>query len=185
MLKNVKSLVAVALALLATTSAGGWLAFQARRLQGRREELLKLQRQIAAIAFCPKILEQGRRQLDSVRQETEQLIRRLATPNQEEAELMGALSRAAAAAGVDLAQAARVPRSPAPGMENGPLRITTHRFLLSGRYPDMIGFFRNLDTWDRAWRIEHLDMRPPDESDTSGRVHMELTLSVFSPCGRN
>jgi Tfp pilus assembly protein PilO len=179
MLKHVKSLIAVALAVLVTVGAALWLHNQSLTFQGLRDQRSRLEMQLKGVGGYPAVLARTAERSKAARLETEQLLRRFAKPGQEEPLLVNGVTRAATASGLDMINAARAPARP-PADDARPVKTTSYNLSLRGGYPAAARFFQNLAAGELLSRMDSMEIHPPADEDGKGVIQMDVVISVFS-----
>lgn len=184
MFSYTKSLIAIALALLAVMGAGLWCQRNALEVQNLTRERDVIKIQLSGSQANATLLADYEKRLETLDRDLKAMTRKFVSRDYESPQLVKAVVKAASAAGMEMTDASKQERKsdalPVRG-QGQKASVISHDITLKGSYTGLVKFMQSLAAWAMGYRLESIEIAPPqDEKPVAGEIEVMLMLSVFS-----
>ena len=183
MFSYTKSLIAVALALVAMLGAGLWLQARRSALRELTAQGAVLQSQLAGAQSYPGIIANYEKRLETEDCDIKAMTRKFVGHDYESPYFIKAVVNSATASEMAMTDASKQEQKidllPVRG-QGQRASVITHEITLNGSYTGLVKFMQSLNTWKMGYRLEWLEIQPAQEGVNDGTIETQIGLSVFS-----
>jgi len=183
MFSYTKSLLAVALALLAVICAGLWGRSQTLGLRALTQARDDLKIQTAGSQAYAALIADYEKRLETLDRDIKFMPRKFIGKDYESSHLVKAVVKSASVAGMEMTNASKLEQRTdsltfyGQGHKAG---VITHEIILHGSYTGLVKFMQSLAAWDMGYRLESIEVAPLQAGTQDGGIEATLVLSVFS-----
>ena len=183
MFSYTKSLLAVALALVAVICAGLWVRSQVLGLRVLTQTRDDLKVQTEGCQAYAALIANYEKRLDALDRDIKSMPRKFIGRDYESSQLVKAVVKSASVAGMEMTNAAkREQRTDSLTFygQGQKASVITHEIILHGSYTGLVKFMQSLTVWDLGYRLESIEVVPVQAGTQAGEIEATLILSVFS-----